>query len=44
MRFLAVIGAHMAILVGIGATLFFFGGFYSVAGAAEDPGHCHPGH
>jgi mono/diheme cytochrome c family protein len=36
MRFLAVIGA-LAILVGIGAAAFFFGGFYSVAGTAEDP-------
>jgi mono/diheme cytochrome c family protein len=36
MRILAVIGA-LAILVGIGAAAFFFGGFYSVAGTAEDP-------
>ena len=36
MRILAVIGA-LAIVVGIGATVFFFGGFYSVAGTAEDP-------
>jgi Cytochrome C oxidase, cbb3-type, subunit III len=36
MRILAVIGA-LAILVGIGAAVFFFGGFYSVAGTAEDP-------
>jgi mono/diheme cytochrome c family protein len=36
MRFLAVIGA-LAILVGIGAAAFFFAGFYSVAGTAEDP-------
>ena len=36
MRFLAVIGA-LAILVGIGAAAFFFGGFYSIAGTAEDP-------
>jgi mono/diheme cytochrome c family protein len=36
MRILAVIGA-LAIVVGIGAATFFFGGFYSVAGTAEDP-------
>ena len=36
MRILAVIGA-LAIVVGIGAAAFFFGGFYSVAGTAEDP-------
>ena len=36
MRILAVIGA-LAIIVGIGAAAFFFGGFYSVAGTAEDP-------
>ena len=36
MRFLAVIGA-LAILFGIGAAVFFFGGYYSVAGTAEDP-------
>jgi mono/diheme cytochrome c family protein len=36
MRILAAIGA-LAILVGIGAAVFFFGGFYSVAGTAEDP-------
>jgi mono/diheme cytochrome c family protein len=36
MRILAVIGG-LAILVGIGAAVFFFGGFYSVAGTAEDP-------
>jgi len=36
MRILAVIGA-LAIIVGIGAAVFFFGGFYSVAGTAEDP-------
>jgi mono/diheme cytochrome c family protein len=36
MRILAVIGA-LAIIVGIGAAMFFFGGFYSVAGTAEDP-------
>jgi len=37
MRILAVIGA-LAIVVGIGAAVFFFGGFYNVAGTAEDPG------
>ncbi|MGE0749723.1 MAG: cytochrome c [Variibacter sp.] len=37
MRILATIGA-LAILIGIGAAVFFFGGFYSVAGTAEDPG------
>ena len=36
MRFLAAIGA-LAIVVGIGAAVFFFGGYYSVAGTAEDP-------
>jgi cytochrome c553 len=36
MRILAVIGG-LAIMAGIGAAVFFFGGFYSVAGTAEDP-------
>jgi mono/diheme cytochrome c family protein len=36
MRVLAVIGA-LAIIFGVGAAVFFFGGFYSVAGTAEDP-------
>ena len=36
MRFLAVIGA-LAIVVAIGAAVYFFGGFYSVAGTQEDP-------
>jgi mono/diheme cytochrome c family protein len=36
MRILTVIGL-LAILVGIGAAVFFFGGIYSVAGTAEDP-------
>ena len=36
MRFLAAIGA-LAIVIGIGAAAFFFGGFYNVAGTAEDP-------
>lgn len=36
MRILAMIGM-LTIVVGIGAATFFFGGFYSVAGTAEDP-------
>src|SRR5215831_6249427 len=36
MRLLATIGA-LAILAGIACAVFFFGGFYSVAGTAEDP-------
>jgi mono/diheme cytochrome c family protein len=36
MRFLAAIGA-LAIIVGICCLVFFFGGFYSVAGTAGDP-------
>ena len=36
MRILAAIGA-LAIVVGICSAIFFFGGFYSVAGTAEDP-------
>ncbi|MFZ0067623.1 MAG: c-type cytochrome [Pseudolabrys sp.] len=36
MRIFAVVGA-LAIIAGIGAAVFFFGGFYSVAGTAEDP-------
>src|SRR6202166_5387761 len=36
MRILAVIGA-LAIVIGLGAAAFFFGGFYSVAATAEDP-------
>jgi mono/diheme cytochrome c family protein len=35
--FLAIIGL-LAILVGIAAAVFFFGGFYNVAAAVEDPG------
>ena len=35
--FLAFIG-FLAIVVGIAAAAFFFGGFYSVAGTQEDPG------
>jgi mono/diheme cytochrome c family protein len=37
MRFLALIGT-LAIIVGIGAAVFFLGGFYNVAATAEDPG------
>jgi mono/diheme cytochrome c family protein len=40
MRLLAVIGA-LAIIVGVGAAVFFLGGFYSVAGTQEDPGIVH---
>ena len=36
MRLLALIGT-LAIVVGVGAAVFFLGGFYSVAGTAEDP-------
>ena len=36
MRFLAFVGA-LAIIVGIGAAVFFLGGFYNVAATAEDP-------
>jgi mono/diheme cytochrome c family protein len=36
MRIFSIIGV-LAIIVGIGAVAFFFGGFYSVAGTAEDP-------
>ena len=36
MRILAAFGA-LAIVVGICSAVFFFGGFYSVAGTAEDP-------
>jgi mono/diheme cytochrome c family protein len=40
MRFLALIGA-LAIVVGIGAAVFFLGGFYNVAATAEDPAIVH---
>ena len=40
MRILAAIGA-LAVIVGVGAGIFFFGGFYSVAGTAEDPAIVH---
>jgi len=36
MRVLSAIGA-LAILAGIACAVFFFGGFYSVAGTADDP-------
>jgi mono/diheme cytochrome c family protein len=36
MRFLAFIGA-LAIIVAIVAAVYFFGGFYSVAGTQDDP-------
>jgi mono/diheme cytochrome c family protein len=37
MRILAGIGA-LAIVIAVAAGAYFFGGFYSVAGTAEDPG------
>ncbi len=37
LKLLALIGL-LGILVAIGAAAFFFGGFYSVAATAEDPG------
>ena len=40
MRILAVIGA-LAIIFGLGAALFFFGGCYSVAATVEDPAVVH---
>jgi mono/diheme cytochrome c family protein len=36
MRLLAIIGA-LAILIGVAAAIFFFGGFFSVAGSYDDP-------
>src|ERR1700730_8084323 len=36
MKILALIGG-LAILITIGSAVFFFGGFYSVAGTAQDP-------
>ena len=36
MRVLSTIGA-LAIVASIGSAIYFFGGFYSVAGTAEDP-------
>ena len=40
MRILATIGA-LAVIGAVGAAVFFCGGFYSVAGTAEDPGIVH---
>jgi mono/diheme cytochrome c family protein len=40
MRILAAIGA-LGIIAGIGAAVFFFGGFYNVAGTMEDPAIIH---
>jgi mono/diheme cytochrome c family protein len=40
MRILAAIGA-LAIIVAGGAAVFFFGGFYNVAGTQEDPAIVH---
>src|ERR1700720_4327743 len=37
MRILALFGA-LAIAVALGAAIFFFGGFYSVAATAAEPG------
>jgi mono/diheme cytochrome c family protein len=37
MRILAAIGA-IAVIAAVGAAAFFLGGFYNVAGTAEDPG------
>jgi len=37
MRLLAFIGA-LSIIAAVGAVIFFFGGFYSVAGSATEPG------
>ena len=36
MRFLALIGA-LAIIVAVGAAIYFFGGFYSVAQSEDNP-------
>ncbi len=40
MRILAVIGA-LGLAFGLGAAVFFFGGFYNVAGTMEDPAIVH---
>jgi mono/diheme cytochrome c family protein len=40
MRILATIGA-LAVILGFGAAVFVFGGYYSVAGTAEDPSIVH---
>jgi mono/diheme cytochrome c family protein len=37
MRLLAIIG-FLGIVIAIGAVIFFFGGYYSVAGTAPEPG------
>jgi mono/diheme cytochrome c family protein len=37
MRLLALIGA-LAIVIAVGVTIFFFGGFFNVAATEEDPG------
>lgn len=37
MRLLSLIGA-LAIVVAVGATIFFFGGFFNIAATEEDPG------
>jgi len=37
MRFLAIIGV-IAIVVAVATAVFFFGGFYSVAGTQKEPG------
>jgi hypothetical protein len=37
MRLLALVGA-LAVIVGIAAAIFFFGGFWSVAESGDDPG------
>jgi len=36
LKTLAIIGL-LAILVGIASTVYFFGGYYNVAGTAEEP-------
>jgi hypothetical protein len=40
MKFLAAIGS-LAIVIAIVAAVYFFGGFYSVAGTQEDPAIVH---
>jgi mono/diheme cytochrome c family protein len=40
LKFLALIGV-LAVLAGIGAAVFFFGGYYSVATTAEEPAIMH---
>ena len=40
MRILAMIGAF-AVIGAVGAAVFFFGGFYSVAGTEEEPAIVH---